>query len=268
MSPETTKSVRTAHPSHYSRLYSPHCLATWLFATVILGFGGCGLPDTPVRLTFEMRSNQAADPSLRFYVSDLSMIDAEGHVAPVRLDPTPWQDGVTAMVALGGRTENAVVAGQVEPGHHVAVEFLLGVPFEDNHGNPLAAASPLNVPSMFWTWQSGYKFIRLDIANAWSFHLGSTGCFSASAVRPPTEPCREPNAARVRLAGEAPEQGTIVVDLDALLANVDTTTEENCMESYADRDACRGLLANLGMDPDTGRCLDGCRSQSVFRFAP
>ncbi|MCY3624358.1 MAG: metallo-mystery pair system four-Cys motif protein [Gammaproteobacteria bacterium] len=215
-----------------------------------------------------MRSTQAEDALLRFYLSELAMIDAEGRTVPVRLDANAWQSDSTALVALGGNTENPVVSGKVANGRYEAIEFLLGVPFERNHGNPLAAAAPLNVPSMFWSWQSGYKFVRLDVGNDWSFHLGSTGCVSASAVRPPDEPCRQPNAARIRLASDAPEGGTIVVDLDALLAHIDTAVEGNCMAAYAEREACRSLLANLGMDPDTGLCLDGCGTQAVFRFAP
>ncbi|MDE0039084.1 MAG: metallo-mystery pair system four-Cys motif protein [Gammaproteobacteria bacterium] len=239
-----------------------------MLATISLGLGACHPPETPVRLAFEMRTTHAEDALMRFYLSDLAMIDAQGLAVPVRLHANEWQDDSTALVALGGSKENRVIAGHVAKGRYVAIEFLLGVPFERNHGNPFAVAPPLNVPSMFWTWQSGYKFVRLDIGNAWSFHLGSTGCVSASAVRPPGEPCREPNAARIRLASDAPEAGTIAVDLDALLAHIDTTVDDNCMAAYAESEACRGLLANLGLDPATGRCLDGCGAQTVFRFAP
>jgi len=239
----------------------------WLWATVSLGLGACQPPETPVRLEFEMRTTHAEDALMRFYLSDLAMIDAQGLAVPVRLHTNQWQDDSTALVALGGSKENRVVAGHVANGRYVAIEFLLGVPFQRNHGNPLAAAPPLNVPSMFWTWQSGYKFVRLDIGTDWSFHLGSTGCISASSVRPPGEPCREPNAARIRLANDAPEARTIAVDLDALLAQIDTVAADNCMAAYAESDACRSLLANLGMDPDTGECVDGCGAQAVFRFA-
>ncbi len=57
----------------------------------------------------------------------------------------------------------------------------------DNHANPAAALAPLNVGSMFWTWQLGYKFLRLDVrrqdsdTSAWSLHLGSEGCQSNAA---------------------------------------------------------------------------------------
>ena len=205
---------------------------------------------------------------MRFFVADLAMIDGQGNATPVTLDAGPWQNEVAALVALGGQTKNPVVSGRVPPGDYAAIEFLLGIPFDRNHGNPLLASPPLNVASMFWSWQGGYKFMRIDIANDWSFHLGSTGCVSASAVRPPSTPCRQPNAARIRLASETPYAGTIVVDLDVLLAHIDTAGEANCMAAYADRGACRGLLADLGLDPYTGRCVEDCAGQTVFKYAP
>ena len=104
--------------------------------------------------------------------------------------------------------------------HYQALEFDLGVPFERNHANPLTAPPPLNAASMFWTWQTGYKFLRLDLGTDWSFHLGSTGCVSESAVRPP-EACRQPNRATIRLPAAAAFDGVVAVDLDGLLAGID-----------------------------------------------
>jgi len=268
---EITKSARVAQTRSAAGGRRRDCAprpGIWLLLGACACLAACHPPATSVRLNFHIATERVADYSVAFYVSGLTMIDAEGHAVPARLDANPWQNESTALVALGGRTENPVVSGRVAGGRYDAMEFRLGIPFDANHGNPLVAAAPLNVPSMFWTWQSGYKFVRVDIANDWSFHLGSTGCVSASAVRPAKEPCRQPNAARIRLASDTPATGTIVLDLDALLAHIDPAVEDNCMEAYADRDACRGLLANLGMDPDTGLCLDGCESQTVFQFAP
>ena len=240
-------------------------------AIITASLCSCGeQPEATVDFAFEMRSSRAPAPLLRFYASEVSMIDASGHRVAVRLDTAnPWQDDNTAMLALGGRsdsgrTDNRAVTGRVPKGSYEALEFLLGIAFERNHGNPLKAPPPLNVPSMFWTWQSGYKFLRLDAGTEWSFHLGSTGCVSASAVRPPGEPCRQPNLARVRLPSGAIDGGTIAVDLDGLLAAIDTASDENCMGAYHERQSCRSLLTALGLDPDTGRCIDGCRHQAVF----
>ena len=120
---------------------------------------------------------------------------------------------------------------------------------------------------MFWAWQSGHKFLRLDLGNAWSFHLGSTGCHSASAVRPPQRECLRPNLARIRLPAPVAADGQVDVDLGALLAGVDPMLDASCMASYADDDACRRVLAELGLDAQTGRCVDDCRAQRIFLAA-
>lgn len=229
---------------------------------LVLG-GGCATPESAVRMTFVMHSSHP-DPELSFFVSDMVLVTGDT-AASVRLDAgSPWQGDATALVSFIG-PGNRTVTGRVAADEYDAVEFQLGVPFGRNHSNPLAAVAPLNVPSMFWTWQSGYKFLRVDLGNEWSFHLGSTGCVSSSAVRPPTQACRQPNLARIRLPVEA-AKGIVVVDLDALHGDVDLGGVDNCMEAFADRPACRHLLVRLGLDADTGTCIEGCSGQRVFRL--
>ncbi len=255
---------------------------------------GCGNPfAVPVRFEFQALPTAVANcesrrGELRFYISDITMIDSSGAAVRVRLDDrSPWQDEGAALISLAvGCAEspepgNRMISGSVARGRYAAMEFSLGVPFERNHLNPMRAAPPLNVPSMFWTWQTGYKFLRLDLGNAWSFHLGSTGCVSDSAMRPPRQPCRQPNVTRIRLPAEAVGSGTVLIDLDALLAGIDTTDAGNCVGAYRERRACRQLLGALGLDADTGRCVEsprpgsgrghpsqasGCAGQSVFRL--
>lgn len=215
-------------------------------------------------MTFVMQSSHP-DPELSFFVSDMALIKGDMRT-PVRFDATgPWQGAATALVSFLG-SGNRTVTGRAAEDEYDAVEFRLGVPFERNHGNPLTAPSPLNLPSMFWTWQSGYKFLRVDLGNEWSFHLGSTGCVSASAVRPPVQACRRPNLARIRLPVRAAYGGSVLVDLDALHAEVDIAREGNCMDAFADRHACRRLLDRLGLDPDSGSCAEGCSGQVMFRL--
>ena len=208
--------------------------------------------------------------TLRFFVSDLMMVEADGSAAHVRLAVAPpYQNEQTALVSLAASAEpaNATIHGTVPSGDYVHMEFLLGIPFARNHGNPLHAEPPLDRPAMFWAWQSGHKFLRLDLGNAWSFHLGSTGCLSASAVRPPQSECRHPNLARIRLPAFVATNGHVNVDLGALTAAVNPTRDASCMGSYAKDDACRRVLAELGLDAQTGRCADDCRAQRVFLAA-
>ncbi len=257
------------------------CLAAGmtLGAFFVAGLFGCGETSAvPVRLAFEVRSAHLDDcargrGALRFHVSEVAMIDREGGRVPVHLDvDSRWQSLSTALVALAGECpgrapapRNGTVFGSVEPGQYDAVEFKLAVPFAGNHANPLRAEPPLDVPSMFWTWQSGHKFLRLDLGDRWSFHLGSTGCMSASAVRAPSGQCRAPNVARVRLPARAAYEGMVIVDIDALLEGVDIAPGHNCAGQYAARESCRRLLAALGIDAETGRCVDDCAGQKVFK---
>ena len=252
---------------------------------------GCGDTGTqPVRLEFSLNSSLLAcvggpaSGQLGFYVSGLRLVDGHGAAIPVRLDALPTQskgDGI-ALVSWNGRcapSSNAdanpdadaaamtdpVVTGRVPRGHYDTIEFELGVPFERNHANPLTAPAPLNVPSMFWTWQSGYKFLRLDIGSDWSFHLGSTGCVSESAVRPPRV-CEQPNLATIRLPAAAAFGGVVAVDLDTLLADFDIAAADNCVDAYGNLEICRRLLTRLGIDVDTGRCSGDCGRQALFRY--
>lgn len=208
---------------------------------------------------------------LRFFVSDVRMVDANRSETTVRLDIAPHQNRRTALIAIpfdGGETGSAerTLRGAVPAGDYVSMAFLIGVPFDANHGNPLHAAPPLDRPAMFWSWQTGHKFLRLDLDNAWSFHLGSTGCHSASAVRAPAVGCRRPNLARIELPASAASDGTVAVDLAALLGDVLTVPDAgNCMGDYAKHGICRDALAALGLDAETGRCAAGCTAQRVFR---
>ena len=246
-----------------------------VIAALALGSQACSPATQPVTTRFALDplpslAPTASPSTLRFYVSDLHMVNAHGQATPVRLTAAPpYQDERTALVSLPGDDEsgNTVVHGTVPRGDYVHLEFLLGIPFARNHGNPLQAEPPLDRPAMFWAWQSGHKFLRLDLGNAWSFHLGSTGCHSASAVRPPQTECRRPNLARIRLPAAVATDGQIEVDLGALMAAVDPTVDANCMGSYADDETCVRVLAALGLDAQTGRCLADCRGQRVFRAA-
>ena len=243
----------------------------WLSAAVL---SGCGAPPAAVELEFRAQPDAAVcgeiedlPDALSFYVADIALIDAGGDAVPVRMhSKPPWQDERLALVALGlgcgAGAANAAVSGTVPAGAYHALEFALGVPFARNHGNPLVAPPPLNIPAMFWVWQSGHKFLRLDAGNRWSFHLGSTGCVSPAAVRPPPASCRRPNLARVRLPW--PGSGAIVVvDLGVLLE--DFAAARNCVGSYHEDPACGRLLGALGLDAVSGQCIDGCAGQRVFR---
>jgi len=133
-----------------------------------------------------------------------------------------------------------------------SLQFTLGVPSGLNHQDPLRAAPPLNQSELFWSWQQGYKYLRLDLIaaettpnqNGWSLHLGASGCQSASALRAPTSPCAAANLARVQLNYQ-PGQA-LVLDLAPLLNGLTLSTDTHCMAD-PNRLSCQQLLPRLGI---------------------
>src|SRR5262249_24683963 len=123
----------------------------------------------------------------RFYVHNIRLVTAEGTEVPVQLDQDGiWQYRDVALLDFenkvppcndGTPQTNSVVHGTVPVGTYTGVRFLLAVPFELDHIDEATAPAPLNLDGMFWSWQDGYKFLRIDTAfDNVRVHVGSMGC--------------------------------------------------------------------------------------------
>lgn len=109
----------------------------------------------------------------RFYVSDVALIDEDGNAVPLELEQDGrWQYQNTALLDFedgtsacdNGTTEmNTTVVGTVPEGNYQSLQFTMGVPEDLNHEDAAIAPSPLNLTSMWWNWQGGYKFLRLEL---------------------------------------------------------------------------------------------------------
>ncbi|MEL6579530.1 MAG: MbnP family copper-binding protein [Cyanobacteria bacterium J06621_12] len=109
----------------------------------------------------------------RFYVSDLALIDETGNAVPVELEQDgKWQYENTVLLDFedgastcdNGTAEiNTKVLGIVPEGDYQSLQFTMGVPKKLNHNDAAIAPSPLNLTSMWWNWQGGYKFLRVDL---------------------------------------------------------------------------------------------------------
>lgn len=241
-------------------------------------YAGLGVGQTDV---------QVAD--FRFYVADVRLIDADGGETPLAFDQDGlWQyenvalldfeDGGEGCGEGGNVALNDTVYGTAPPGEYTGVAFTLGVPFALNHQDVTAAPAPLNLGAMFWSWQGGYKFARIDLLTeatelpGYFIHLGSTGCESASSVVAPEKACARPNRVEVRLEGFDPARDVIVADLASLVAGVDlgdnTPEPPGCMSGPTDPD-CAAVFAGFGLSLETGVCADDdCAGQAFFRVLP
>ncbi|WP_157884369.1 MbnP family copper-binding protein [Paraglaciecola hydrolytica] len=201
---------------------------------------------------------------LAFFLSDLS-IEQDGQQLFLPLTSNDWQTTNLALLRFTKAQcadkkqqvlDDDVLAEQPFQSLQLAVplalaettqlRFTLGLPFDINHLNPLSQPSPLNMPSMFWSWRGGHKFLRLDMLgeqDAWNFHLGSTGCTSASAMRSPQTECVHANTLHFSLSKQ--QQGErLIVHLDKLLQGLELNGRNSCL-MQSDKTSCQVLMSNL-----------------------
>lgn len=171
-------------------------------ATTLTGMGTTGV--------------SAAVQDLRFYITNVVLINDQGVAVPVKLDANKWQltqtfsqgtetvslidlENATGACATGGTADmNAVITGTVPDGTYVGLKASVGVPETMNHTAVAGGTPPLDSAAMNWSWQSGRKFTKIElnpvggitktvaatattaavVSNIPTFnlHLGSTGC--------------------------------------------------------------------------------------------
>jgi uncharacterized repeat protein (TIGR04052 family) len=222
----------------------------------------------------------------KLYVHDVELLTREGS-EPVELDQDgAFQNGGVALLDFeddlgscgNGTTQtHTTITGSAKPGDYTGIAFKVGVPEDQNHGNQAIAPSPLNLEGMFWSWTTGYKFLRIDVmamgheddvgiddadagaghaggARGFLVHLGSTMC-SGNPAGGEEVICQRANRPEVRLTDFEPSAHKIVVDLAALLegSNVamDQGGQPGCMSGGMDPE-CPAIFEQLGLDLATG----------------
>ena len=202
----------------------------------------------------------------RLYVHNVRLVDAAGKETPVALaQDGKWQFENLALLDFengSGPCSNGTpethdyVKGAAPPGNYTGVRFTVGVPFNLNHAEPAKQPSPLNLTQMFWVWNVGYKFMRIEVKSTgmpqgWFVHLGSTGCTPNTTRQTVPTSCAFPNRPEVSFNNFDIKRDVVILDLKKLLegANVDTNqpqTPEGCMSGQKDSD-CAPVFANLGL---------------------
>jgi len=200
----------------------------------------------------------------RLYVHNVRLVSAEGTEVPMTLtEDGAWQreglalldfENKTGLCSNGTEATNDRLVGTVPQGQYTGLRFTVGVPFDMNHQDASTAASPLNVSTLFWGWQGGYKFLRLDgrtrgLPTGYNFHLGSTECQTSGPNQ--VTSCNNPNRFDVELTDFDPTRSRVVLDVAALFSasNLDVNgayTPPGCMSESTDSD-CAPVFQRLGM---------------------
>lgn len=217
----------------------------------------------------------------RFYVHDLRLVTPGGEVPLTVVDEEIWQRDGAALLDFEDRTgqcsngtapTNTSVRVRLPAGASATgatgLRFTLGLPFAINHRNASTSPSPFNLTSMWWNWQGGYKFLRVDgriedamgapVVASWNIHLGSTGCDGNAMGNVTT--CTQPNRVAVSLEGFNPARSVVLADLAALVQGADLSRSQmpaaGCMSGADDPD-CPPIFTALG--------LRGAGAQQLFR---
>jgi uncharacterized repeat protein (TIGR04052 family) len=150
-----------------------------------------------------------------------------------------------------------LIQAVVPAGEYDGISFKLGVPFELNHADAAVAPSPLNLSALFWSWNGGYKFLRVDSVPVgggapFNLHLGSTGCVPAMGE---VASCDRPNVAEIVLTGFNPAKNKIIIDYAAVVAASDLSSDmggaPGCMSGATDPD-CEAVFERLGISIKDG----------------
>lgn len=237
--------------------------------------------------TLQALGSSGVDASLsdfKFFVHNVRLVTDEGAELTVTLDDIEgWQtDGIALLDfqdygdscntsdETNAKATNTVVHGRVAdlPVVIAGIRFTVGVPVSHNHANYALATPPLNTQSMFWSWQGGYKHMRVDVKPAggvdrpdqydsqdppqplpnamlWQFHLGDTNC-----SLDPVGTCQYLNRPQINLDGFVEDGSTIRIDYAELVADnilsQDLGGAVGCMSGLTDPE-CGSTFDQLGL---------------------
>jgi uncharacterized repeat protein (TIGR04052 family) len=239
--------------------------------------------------TYELGTAKTAVKPLDFklYVHGVQLVTTSGEAVDLTLEQDgKWQYQDVALLDFeddsgtcsnGTAAVNTKIVGSVPAGTYKGLKLKLGVPEALNHQNQAKAESPLNIEGMFWSWLTGYKFLRIDVMPAHAMmaqqaaaedagpghagaamgflvHLGSTMC-TGNAMTDEGVDCKRSNRPEASFASFDPSKQKIVVNLATLLEGSEVSMnmggQPGCM-SAPDDPECEAIFEQLGVDLGTG----------------
>lgn len=223
---------------------------------------GCA---TPISGVGPDQAHTLGVSDLRFYVSGLRLLDAQGQELPFTLDESPFQysseAGAVALIDLTGNTEgtcagnaiafaegtartNLAITGMAPVGAVKAVRFDVGLPqplMKATIATTSAEAAPSPLNEMFWSWASGYRhlvfnFTVMDAEGGTGdgyLHVGSRDCGPPDGLAlSDRAACSFVNTPRVALDGFDLKQDSVQLDLAKLTQGVDLIAPVYDLETF------------------------------------
>ncbi|XDD49114.1 MbnP family copper-binding protein [Leptospira sp. WS92.C1] len=215
----------------------------------------------------------------RLYVHGITLIRTDDTEIPLSLNQDGrFQSGNIALLDFedgtgkcqGTPETNSFVSASIPFGNYKGIKFIVGVPEAQNHLDADSQTSPLNVTGMYWSWTSGYKFLKLDFETAetgaagTSVHIGSGDCTGTGS----SSTCVRANRIPVTLTptgGFDPSTQEIKINIQALLQGINLGADPNgamCMSGGMMATGCPIIFPNIGLSFTTGNPITP--AQSVF----
>ena len=255
----------------------------------------CG--DTITNLGTSNASAKLRD--LRFYASDIHLIDANDKEVPVTLSSNDWQHDGVVLVDLEDGTDicgdatgtpqiNAKIVGTVPEGAYTGVGYTVGVPLAQNHSNVTSAAAPLDVAAMGWGWRNGRIFLKMEVNpvdgvppktgdsdtapnSTFNVHLGSIDCTGTNPAAGLVDQCSRPNRMAFHAHAFNANTQRIAVDLRSFFSTSNITEDRGgpngCMSFNGDPE-CVAIFDQLKINLTDGQPIDGGHGQGLFKVIP
>lgn len=233
---------------------------------------------------------------LRFYISDLHLMNAADEEIPVTLDSNEWQAEGVALVDLEDgagacagntlkdasgnplpNTIHAVITGKAPVDNYTGVGYTVGVPHAINHS--AYDRAPFDIQSMGWGWQAGRRFLKLEInpdakvtkggtqRDSFMIHLGAGDC-TGDPIKGEIVTCGAPNRMAYHSHSFDLKTQKIAVDINNFFATSNVTVDNGgalgCMSGKTDPE-CPVIFDKLKIDLTTGQPLDGGHGQGLFK---
>jgi uncharacterized repeat protein (TIGR04052 family) len=209
----------------------------------------------------------------RFYLYSVKLTSADGSETPFNLisdnsNQNSYDDGTsiglidftdqtgdcsTGIFSSGTTaTTNTKLVGGPVFGNFSGLKFTIGVPTNLNHQDSTSAKAPLNSTGMNWSWNSGYKFMKMELIheggssnNAW--HVGSSSCSNSVCTY-----SNRPTISISKSSGFNPSKDVVSLDLQAMMNGTNTTSSAiSCHAGPQSTDTkCATIGANLGIKTD------------------
>jgi uncharacterized repeat protein (TIGR04052 family) len=199
-------------------------------------------------------TNRIGVNDLRFYISNLQLLDRNGRAVATSFDKNDFQfdspEGRVALVDLTGNTEGSCAASMLGGGEGTArthtaitgqtllsevsqISFDVGVPqavMKKVIADNTAEGAPSPLAEMHWSWNGGYRHLvfnftvknEANVDGEGYLHVGSRNCstmgMKALADR---DSCEFVNNPKVSLSDFDLKKDTVGIDLRQLLSGLD-----------------------------------------------